>query len=176
MSSLTLATFFFLRHLPDAPGRGIGKPLRTTNRSRLVFRYTSNIPKAPQPNRQNIAGSRNGKQLRPTAMDRQAATDRCGWRDVSESPPGFHLIAGEPTPAANPFRALELQPTDEAHSLNRHCKVAARGSLQATQEGRYQPHACSSLQLPLAAPSCASPQDTRAAETTIRFRFANIVP
>jgi len=26
--------------------------------------------------------------------------------DVSESSPGFHLIAGEPTPAANPFRAL----------------------------------------------------------------------
>jgi hypothetical protein len=59
MSSLTLATFFFLRHLPDASGRGIGKPLRTTNRSRLVFRYTSNILQAPS-RRQNIAGSRNG--------------------------------------------------------------------------------------------------------------------
>ena len=84
MSSLTLATFFFLRHLPDASGRGIGKPLRTTNRSRLVFRYTSNILKAPQPDRQNIAGSIRAaiipQRNPPAAMDRQTATDCSGWR------------------------------------------------------------------------------------------------
>ena len=93
--------------------------------------------------------------------------------------PDFIWIAGEPTlAAANPFRALELQPTDEAHSLNRHCKVAARGSLQATQEASLSTARLlkSSFNYLFAAPSCASPQDTRAAETTIRFRFANIVP
>jgi hypothetical protein len=77
MPSLTLATFFFLRHLPDASGRGIGKPLRTTNnRSRLLFKYTSNILKAPQPPSE-YRGEQKWQQLRPATMDRQAATD-CG--------------------------------------------------------------------------------------------------
>lgn len=78
MSSLTLATFFFLRHLPDASGKGIGKPLRTTNRSRLVFRYTSNILQAPQPPSE-YGGEQKWQLLRPATMDRQAATDCCGW-------------------------------------------------------------------------------------------------
>src|ERR1700675_4545664 len=74
MSSLTLATFFFLRHLPDASGRGIGKPLRTTNRSRLVFRYTSNILRPPS-RLSEYRGEQKWQQLRPATMDRQAATD-----------------------------------------------------------------------------------------------------
>jgi hypothetical protein len=78
MSSLTLATFFFLRHLPEASGRGIGKPLRTTNRSRLVFRYTSNILQAPQPPSE-YRGEQKWQLLRPAMMDRRAAAD-CGER------------------------------------------------------------------------------------------------
>ena len=38
--SLTLVSLplFLLRHLPDASVRGIGKPFRTTSKSRLLFR------------------------------------------------------------------------------------------------------------------------------------------
>jgi hypothetical protein len=34
-----------LRHLSDELARGIGNPLRTTSKSRLLFKYTSNIVK-----------------------------------------------------------------------------------------------------------------------------------
>jgi hypothetical protein len=44
ISSLTLTTLrFVLRHLPDVPIRDIDDPCLTTSKSRLWFRYTSNM-------------------------------------------------------------------------------------------------------------------------------------
>jgi hypothetical protein len=104
MSSLTLATFFFLRHLPDASGRGIGKPVRTTNRSRLSFRYTSNILRPPA-DRQNIAGSRNGNNsARPHG---QASRYRLRWM----------------TCRARRRRRGELSPRSSGAATSDHCAV-----------------------------------------------------
>jgi len=46
ISSLTFTTLFLLlRHLYKGPPRGNGNPLRTTSKSRLLFKYTSNTMK-----------------------------------------------------------------------------------------------------------------------------------